>query len=237
KAIRLTGNFSKPKTGTSNRYPDWMGYIAANGTAFKRIAQDAGATIDANNVASVDQSVPIDQRSPDVQTAVNAYNTIFQFQNMWTGRTATLDEAQVRTNLFADYTFQNGFLQRLRIGVGVRYYGKVSIGTRANDSIVNPANLLQAIDDPAVDGTTRVYRPAYSIVTGTLAYSWRLKDRRELRANLVVNNLLNDRGPLYIGTVLRPKGGDYTSPARETVPNLFALKRPISYNLTLTVKL
>ncbi|MGH7944658.1 MAG: hypothetical protein ACREF9_06590, partial [Opitutaceae bacterium] len=196
----------------------------------------AGAIVDANNVASVDTSIPVNQRSPDVQTAVNAYNNIFEFERNWTGRAPALGESQSRGNVFADYTFQNGFLKRVRVGTGVRYYGKDSIGSRANDSIRNPANPAQAINDPAVDGTTLVYRPSYSIVTGTLAYSWKWRERN-FQANLVVNNLLNDRGPLYFNTVLRPRGGDYTSPAREAVPNLFQLKRPINYSLSLTVRL
>lgn len=58
----------------------------------------------------------------------------------------------------------------------------------------------------------------------------------------MINNLLNDRGPMYSSNsftnfALRPKNNDYTSPARETVPIAFALKAPISYNLTLTWKL
>jgi hypothetical protein len=36
---------------------------------------------------------------------------------------------------------------------------------------------------------------------------------------------------------LRPKAGDYTSLARETVPLTFALKQPISYNFQLTLKM
>ncbi|MGH7958150.1 MAG: hypothetical protein ACREH8_14250 [Opitutaceae bacterium] len=246
RAFRLTGNYSKPKTGNSNRFPDFLGYISSNSAAFKQIALDAGALIDAANVASVDQSIPTSQRSPDVQAAVNAYNAIFQFQNDWTGRSATLGDSQARGNLFADYTFQSGWIKRLRVGAGVRYYGKTARGARANDSIVNPgfnpalpvnaATNPLTIDDPAVDGTTVVYAPGYSIVTGTLAYSWKWRER-DFQANLVVNNLLNDRGPLYFNTALRPKGGDYTSPARETVLNRYALKRPISYSLSLTVKL
>ncbi|MGH9894715.1 MAG: hypothetical protein ACREA0_22595, partial [bacterium] len=112
KGLRLTGNYSKPKTGNSNRYPDFLGYLAANSAAFKRIAEDAGALIDAANVASVDQSIPQNQRSPDVQTAVNAYNDIFEFQNTWAGRAPALNDTQARGNLFADYTFQTGFLKR-----------------------------------------------------------------------------------------------------------------------------
>ena len=99
-----------------------------------------------------------------------------------------------------------------------------------------------AIDDPNVDAYTPVYTPNdYVIVTGTAGYTWRTKDRREVQFNLVVNNLLNDRGPMYssisqTASALRPKGNDYTSPARETIPISFALKQPISYSLTVTLR-
>ncbi len=246
KAIRLTGNYSKPKTGSSNRQVDTLGFIASNSAVFRQIILDAGGLVDSANVASVDTSIPDADRSPDVQQAVDAYNTIFQFQNTWTGRGATLDDSQSRANVFADYEFQSGWLKRLRVGAGVRWYGKTARGNRANDTIVNPGfnpalpvnattNPL-TIDDPAVDGSTPVHAPSYSIVTGTLAYSWKWRDR-DFQANLVINNLLDDRGPLFFNTALRPKGGDYTSPARETVLNRYAYKQPINFSLSLTVKL
>jgi hypothetical protein len=134
-------------------------------------------------------------------------------------------------------------LKGLRLGAGVRYRGKQIIGSRGSDTIVDPANSKVAIDDPSVDAYTPVYTPNdYYIVTATMNYSWRFKNRRELQANLVINNLLNDRGPQYssiaqTASSLRPKGGDYLSPARETVPISFALKQPISYNFQLTLKL
>ncbi len=237
KALRLTGNYSKPKTGNSDRQRDTLAYISSNSAIFKQILLDAGGLVDAGNLASVDTSIPINQRSSDVQAAVNAYNAIFDWQRTFTGRGAVLGDNQERANLFADYTFQTGWFKRLRVGAGVRWYGKVGIGNRANDSIRNPANPAQAIDDPDVDGSTQISRPSYQIVTGTLAYSWKLKDGRELQANLVVSNLLDDRGPLYINVAQRPRDGDYTSPARQAIPNQFALKKPISYNLSLTVKL
>jgi hypothetical protein len=33
-------------------------------------------------------------------------------------------------------------------------------------------------------------------------------------------------------TALRPRNGDYSSPARETVPVAFGLKAPISFNVS-----
>jgi hypothetical protein len=134
---------------------------------------------------------------------------------------------------------QEGWLKRFRFGAGVRYRGKQIAGFRGSDTIVDPANPTRAIDDPSVNEYTPVYTPDdFYLVTGTLGYSWRLKDRRELRANLVINNLLNDRGPIYSqSTAVRPRNNDYTSPARETVPNGYGLKQPISYNLTLSIRL
>ena len=233
---------SFPKVYESNLYPDVKAYIDKNLPLFKQIATDAGVLIDSNNTASVDLSIPINQRSPDATNATNAYNNIIAFrQNIVDGKRRSQDQPIV--NIFADYTLQRTRLKGLRLGAGVRYRGKQIIGSRGSDTIVDPANPTRAIDDPNVNAYTPVYTPNdYYIVTATLNYTWRFKNRREVQANLVINNLLNDRGPQYssiaqTASALRPIGGDYTTPARETVPISFALKQPISYNFQLTTKL
>ena len=242
KSFRLTGSVSFPKVYESNLNPDVKAYIDKNMDLFKQIARDAGVLISATNVASVDLAIPVNQRSPDATNATNAYNNIVAFrQNIIEGK--RLNQDQPIVNIFADYTIQRTMLKGLRLGAGVRYRGKQIIGSRGSDTIVDPTNPKVAIDDPDVSAYTPVYTPNdYYIVTATMNYSWRFKSRRELQANLVINNLLNDRGPQYssiaqAASALRPKGGDYTSPARETVPISFALKQPISYNFQLTLKL
>ncbi|MEO6246698.1 MAG: TonB-dependent receptor plug domain-containing protein [Opitutaceae bacterium] len=242
RAFRLTGSLSFPKVFESNLYPDVTAYIDKNMPLFQQIARDAGVLIDANNVASVDLSIPLNTRSPDVTAATNAFNNIVAFrQNVVSGKRRSQDQPLL--NLFADYTIQSGKLKGLRGGLGVRWRDRQIIGSRGADTIVDPANPNRAIDDPKVDAYTPVYTPNdYYIVTGTLNYTWRFKNRRDIQANLVINNLLNDRGPQYssiaqTASALRPKGGDYTSPARETVPLTFALKQPISYNFQLTLKM
>jgi hypothetical protein len=61
--------------------------------------------------------------------------------------------------------------------------------------------------------------------------------RIAVRFDFRVNNLLNAQGPIFTGsTALRPKGGDLTSPARETVPNVYAYKTPASVNFTTTLR-
>ncbi|WP_414660201.1 TonB-dependent receptor plug domain-containing protein [Horticoccus sp. 23ND18S-11] len=242
RAFRLTGSVSFPKVYESNLYPDVKAYIDKNAGLFKQIAADTGVLIDANNVASVDLSIPINQRSPDATATATAYNNIVAFrQNIIEGKRLSQDQPIV--NVFGDYTMQSGRLKGLRVGAGVRYRGKQIIGSRGSDTIADPANPTRAIDDPTVDAYTPVYTPEdYYIVTATLAYTFRFKNRREIQTNLVINNLLNDRGPQYssiaqTASALRPKGGDYRSPARETVPLTFALKQPISYNLQVTLKM
>ncbi len=242
RAFRLTGSVAFPKVYESNLYPDVKAYIDKNAALFKQIAQDAGVTVDANNVAAVNTAIPVNQRSPDATNAANAYNNIVAFrQNIVEGKRLSQDQPVV--NVFGDYTIQGGKFKGLRGGLGLRWRGKQIIGNRGADTIASPTNRNVAIDDPTVDAYTPVYTPEdYYIVTGTAAYTWRFKNRREIQANLVVNNLLNDRGPQYssiaqTASALRPKNNDYTSAARETVPLTFALKQPISYTLSVTLRM
>ena len=240
KALRLTANAAFPKVYESDLNPDVRDYIDKNGAIFRQIATDAGVTIRPDNEAVVDMSIPANNRSPDAENAADAYNELYDFRaNIIDGKRRVQGHPIV--NVYADYTFQDGWMKRLRVGAGVRYRGKQVAGFRGPDTMVDPANPTRAIDDPTVDAYTPFYTPDdFYLVTGTLGYSWRLKDGREVRANLVINNLLNDRGPIYRNSdegALRPKGGDYTSPARESVPEAYGLKQPISFNLTMTLKL
>jgi hypothetical protein len=74
-------------------------------------------------------------------------------------------------------------------------------------------------------------------VTASLGYTFRFKQSRTLRLDLRVRNLLNDQGPLYaVSSVLRPKKGDLTSPARETVANIFSYKEPTTVDFTATLR-
>ncbi|MBL9189838.1 MAG: hypothetical protein JNK23_20320 [Opitutaceae bacterium] len=239
KGFRLTANLSLPKVFEQDANSDTRKYIDANGEVFRQIAQDANVTINpATNFATVDESVPASVRSPDAQSAANAYNTIYQFRNgLLEGK--VLDQDQMLAKLFADYTIQTSHLKGLRIGLGARYYGRRIIGNRANDTMRDPANPTRAIDDPNRTAYTLVYTPkAHTTVVGTLGYSWKFRER-PLQAQLVINNLLNQRSPTFLGTALRPRDGDYTSPAREAVPNNFSLRlaQPFNFTFSLTMKL
>ena len=237
KGFRLTGSVAVPRIYLDDANSMTRAYIDRNAAVLRQIAEDASVRVDpATNLASVNASIPANLRSPDAQTAADAYNQIFQFRrSQIEGR--ILDQKQPLVKLFADYTLQGGRFKGLRGGLGVRYSGKRIIGDRANDTMRDPANPNRAIDDPERSVYTMVYAPEDSVtVTGTLGYSFRLFER-QVQANLVVNNLLNDRSVTYLGTVQRPREGDYTSPAREAVPNGFSFKQPINFNLTFTVRM
>ena len=234
---RLLLNLGLPKVYEENAFRDTKRYFATNDTMLRQIMADTGALIDASNNASLDASIPINQRSPDVNGAITAYNALtLARRNIIDAKRLTQDQSSL--NVFTDYTVATGRLKGLRLGGGVQYRGKQIIGNRGADTVVNPASPATAIDDPAVDAYTAVYSPeSYSTVVATIGYTLRFEKRRELRFDLRVNNVLNDQGPLYsVSTALRPLKGDLTSPARETVPNVYGYKQPTSVNLTTTLK-
>jgi outer membrane receptor protein involved in Fe transport len=236
KGWRLTGNVGLPKVYESNSYQDSKAYLEANLGSLKQVVIDAGGVVSGDDVASVDTSIPPDVRSPDLNGAITAYNNLIAAKkNFIDGK--RIIQNQPNFNLYSDYSFQGGILKGLRLGAGVQYRGKAIIGNRGADTIVNPANAQTAIDDPAVNAYTPVYalRSTYNVV-GTIGYTVYLKERRQLVFDVRIDNLLDQRGPIYSTTVLRPKGGDYASPARETVPNLYALIQPIGFQLTTTLK-
>ena len=117
--------------------------------------------------------------------------------------------------------------------------GREILGNRGADTIVDPGNPARAIDDPTRTVDTPLYSPKGDYtVTATFGYLWRFNDH-PVQFQLVINNLLNDRATYWTtstnGTAtsaLRPRDGDYRSPAREIVPVGFGQKAPISFNFS-----
>ena len=236
---RLTFNVGLPKVYSTNAARDQIRFYDANKAMLRQIVEDAGGLVNASDVASVDTSVAVNDRSPDVNGAVNAYNNLRNTRaNFVSQRRISQDQPSV--NFYNDYTVGSGKLKGLRLGAGVQYRGKQIVGYRAADTIVNPANPATAIDNPNVDAYTPVFTPnSYHTVVATLGYTLRLENRRQLDFGLKVDNVLNSQGPLYAAgsSALRPLAGNYSSPARETVANVYMLKQPISFKFTTTLKL
>ncbi len=237
KGLRVMGSASLPDVYGTNAFQLTRAYIAANADNFKQVAIDAGARIDASNVATVDPAIPANT-APDAAAAADAYNTIFtNYRNLNTRRSTGVNQPLYK--FFGDYTLQQGRLKGVRFGLGVQYRGREVIGNRGADTIVDPNNPARAIDDPTRDVNTPLFTPKgdYTVTT-TLGYLLRLNNR-PIQLQLVINNLLNDRTVYWTTstngaatTALRPRNGDYRSPARETVPVGFGQKTPINFNLS-----
>jgi outer membrane receptor for ferric coprogen and ferric-rhodotorulic acid len=232
---RLSANAGIPKTLTTNNNQEQWAYLKANEATLKQIVLDAGVLIDANNVATVDTSIPVGNRSPDVTAAATAWNDIQNFKKTDDPTIKSYsDQPKFTANLYTDYRFASGKLKNFRVGGGVQYIGRKAIGNRGGDTIVNPANPLAAIDDPNVDAGTRVYMPAYYTVTATFGYEHKFANKSVLNVALNVGNLLDEDRLVYIGAGLRAPNGDISRPDRVTVPTSFLYLQPRSYSLTAT---
>lgn len=233
---RLSANASFPDTLTSNDNQQQWAYLNANEATLKQIVLDAGVLIDSSNVATVDTSIPVANRSPDATAAATAWNDIQNFKKTSDPTLKTYsDQPKFTANVYTDYRFSSGLLKNLRVGAGVQFIGRKAIGNRGADTIVNPANPNTAIDDPNVDATTRVYMPTYYTVTGTLGYEIKLRDRRTLNLALSITNLLDEDRLVYIGAGLRAPNGDISKPNRVTVPTSYLYLQPRAFNFTATL--
>lgn len=234
KSLRLSANFAIARAYGTNAANIERAYIDANKSVLRQIVIDAGGNVDANDAATVNNAIPADQRSPDVNTAVSSWNSMIATARGIVAGTQVVQNTS-SANLFADYTIREGRLKGVRVGAGARYRGRLVIGNRAADTIVNPANRNAAIDDPNVDAYTPVYAAGYTVATATLGYTWHASRDRTIDFNLRIDNLLNDDKPHYSSTILRPPDGDITNPARVSVGRFFWYQVPRSYNLTMRV--
>jgi outer membrane receptor protein involved in Fe transport len=233
---RLLWNIAVPRAYQTNAYSDTRAFLAQHEGTLRQIVLDGGGLVDAKGAASVDLTVPINQRSPDVDNAVRAWNNLQVIKaNLNTGRQKVTRLTESTGNFFSDYTFRGGRLGGLRLGAGVNYRGRTVIGYRGSDTIADPANPSVAIDDPKVDSFTPVYTGSYSLVTATIGYKVRLAQRRSLDLSLRIANLLNEGDPIYYNTAQRPPGGTVTSPARVATPLAYYYQTPRSFLLSATL--
>lgn len=235
---RVTANMGLPDVTEKNYAPMTRAYVAANAELFKQVLDDAGGTVNSNGVAVLKPGVTdtgtggSESTGNEAARAVNAYNTLYTNLGgfVLNSRQATSNPRTL--NVFTDYSFSHGWLKGLRTGIGVNWRGKRVVGYRNGDTIATGATT--AADDPSVDGYTPVYAPGASLWTATLGYTWKLSHGRQLVFNFRVSNLFNESDVIWTDTTttLRPKGGDFTSPARETVYNPYAYQIPRAFSFS-----
>lgn len=245
---RLLFNAAYTRAWQSNAFPDSVAYSASHDAVARQVLKDSGVLISSTNVASIDPTLndPTKINVAAVGRAVTAWNALQTavFPNMVTGRQKLAGSVEQTANLGTDYTFHEGMLKGLSVGGGLHYRGRMVVGYRGSDTIVNPSNPTQAIDDPTVDGYTTVFSKPYTTADGRLGYTWRFEHGHTLQLNLNISNLFNRRTPVYFldapgaqatNTILRPRNGDVTSPAVETVPAGYSFLNPISFTLGATL--
>lgn len=129
-------------------------------------------------------------------------------------------QRQYKISFNTTYNFQSGALKGLSLGGGARWQSKDVIGYAYNvDSLTSP---------PAViDSSKPFYGEPLLNVTASLGYTMRLK-RTQLRFQLNVNNLLDERG-----TFARAAIDDLTGNAFETRQQV---REPRSFVFTTTLK-
>lgn len=228
--------------------PDSRAYLTAKDPVLRQILADAGVLISSTNVATINPALndPTRINVGAVNNAVNAWNALqtTTIPNLVTGEQKLAGATDYTANLGTDYTFRSGKFEGLSAGFGLHYRGKMVVGYRGSDTIVNPANPATAIDDPSVDAYTPVYSKPYTTADARLGYSWKLRNRRTVGINLNVQNLFNNTTPMYFvnlpggqttNTILRPRNADVTSPAVYTVPAGFSYRSPINWSLTSTL--
>lgn len=242
---RLSVNAARTNGVNSDQSPDTIAYFASQDAVSRLILADAGVIIDANNNASINPiyNDPLLINIPRVQAAVDGWNTIEDVlkPNIIASPQPINGISKYVGNIATDYRLSAGPLKGLRVGGGVRYRGPMGVGYRGSDTIVNPSNPAAAIDDPTVDGTTPVMTEAQWMAMASLSYTFKLKQKRSLRLDLNIDNLLNDKDVIYTtsfasqgSTYLRPRT-TISSPARITVPGSFSYTIPRSYALTATL--
>ncbi len=236
---RLTANYARPKVIERDYAPMTRAYVASHTQLFQQVLADAGGTVGANGVAVLKPGVTdtgnggSETSGNEATRAVNAYNNIYANVANFVVNARPTTTAPQNANVYTDYTFYEGRLRGLTTGLGFNWRGRRVVGYRGADSIVNPSNPTQAIDDPTVSGYTPVYGPGSTLWTMALGYKWKLR-AHDISLNFRVANLFNNQALVWTDTTstLRPKGGDFTSPARETVLNPYAYQTPRSYSLT-----
>ena len=103
KQWRLLANIGLAKVYEENAYRDAKAYFAANDAMLRQIMIDTGALIDATGAATVNNAIPINDRSPDVNGAVNSWNNLAALRRNLVDRRRLLQD-QPSINVFTDYT-------------------------------------------------------------------------------------------------------------------------------------
>jgi len=248
--LSLNGSVSISLTEFGDRYPLTKGYMLDPSTAamMKMLLEHGGGSLDttqkpldANNdpvtaAPGLAIATPIAGANigNDTTSVVNAYNNAWiTYAQIISQTQSTRQPSNQSANLYADYSFQSGVLQGLRVGAGLQWQGDRRVGSRGNDTILNPLDPTVAIDDPAYDSQSYVWDMGAYRTQMNIAYPYRLENGNTLNLSLRIDNPLNDTDFIASWGMRQPEG-DLSKPNRRLMKvGASAIPKPIQYRLTL----
>ncbi|MSU49951.1 MAG: hypothetical protein EXS37_12840 [Opitutus sp.] len=228
---RLIVNGALPRAYQTNPNKESFAYLATNDRILRQTLADAGVRIDSNNFATV---VTPTSEGPDAAAAWNRLQD--RVKSTITVPQQLTRVTELTANLYTDYHFRRGRLQGLRVGGGVNYRGRQVIGNKGADTIRNPADPTQAIDDPRVGPLDAVYAEPHAAGTLTIKYTRRIGRNYTLGFDLKIDNLFDYDKPLYYTTVARRENGDLSNPVTITTPYRYSWLTPRNYLFTTSLK-
>jgi hypothetical protein len=267
RGLRVTGSFGTGRVDDYERWTSTQSYVKARSDEFRQVLERAGGVIDTTRKPDGAPSAPglaiANPALPDSAIAIPSErsNAIINYNNIWfqydsiSALKDTIGIKRMSAKLFTDYTFQEGRLKGLRVGLGANYTDKNLAGYRSGDTIANPnynpglpvtASNRPWMDDPDVDLNTPVWIKQPFEVTGTFGYTMRLNSRsrfmqgKTVSFNLVIRNLMNWQKVINQdeGVALRPPNGDFSQPNRVSVPSRIGMfQKPINFEFTTTLRL
>jgi hypothetical protein len=257
---RLIANYATADYAAIDANVDLLAYFSYADPIVRQILADSGVVIDPKtNQASINPAVndPTKINQTKVQAAANGWNTLVNTTIPTVTARTTQKVLQQQTvpwtaNLATDYRFREGYIRGVRLGLGVNFRGPQVVGNRGGDTIRDPSNPNNRIDDPRYDATSWVWAKGYLSGTGTVSYTWRFKQPRQyfpksIQFDLTIENLFGRKAPIYgytstggqnvatNGVIPVPNDGTLNDPSSYSVPGNFFYLNPRNYTLSATL--
>lgn len=210
--LRFRIDYARPQTAIIESRPGLQGYVAANLAEWTAGANNPGLA-GAAQIAS------------DINTLRNAVAGIVK------GATQNNTYRDLG-NVYGTYSFVRGPLKNLEVGAGANYRGERKVGNR-------DARILYGTNSPTATQSrdaafAYLYAPRTVEASMHASYTYRLANRRSVRLQLNVTNLLDNRDLVTTNYGVYNTGGIAANPLNQTNSGFYYLN-PRKFTLSTTV--
>lgn len=181
--LRLTFNHSRPDRTTIEDSPGRIAYVAANRAEWVAGSQLATGTI--VNGRTIGDPLAITTAIQNIDNSLNGL----------TNGTTANGTMKNSTNLAATYSFNQGMLKGLDVGVGAQLRGNRKIGSR--DAQIKFNTTTPTVAQTAAAAYDYIYGPKTQVYTAFLSYKYRFGQKIRAKFQLNVENLLNNDDPAW----------------------------------------